>query len=95
MSVNIGEVTTFPHPKRDQEQMNKILEEVNELFVEWRKVDKCGCDVSHHCPNVDRLIEEAADTIEAICNLLAALGVDDMREAMHACEERNRERGRL
>ncbi|MBR2681254.1 MAG: hypothetical protein IKE23_10995, partial [Exiguobacterium sp.] len=93
MPVTIGEVTTFPHPRRDQEQMNKILEEVNELFVEWRKVDKCGCDASYHCDNVNRLIEEAADTIEAICNLLAALGVDDMRGARRACAERTRARG--
>lgn len=95
MSVQIGEVRTFPHPKRDEEQMRKILEEVEELRVEWENVDKCGCSEGYGCPNVDRLKEEAADVFTAICNLLAAIGVDDMRGAMAECEARNRERGRL
>lgn len=31
--------------------------------------------------------------IQAVCNLLSAFGVDDMTDAMAACEQRNLERG--
>lgn len=35
------------------------------------------------------------DVIQAVCNLLVAVGVDDMTEVMERCEQRNRERGRM
>lgn len=37
---------------------------------------------------------EIADTIQACCNLAAALGVEDMTPYLARCEERNRKRGR-
>lgn len=40
------------------------------------------------------IVDECCDVIMATCNLLAALGVTDLTEAMAACEERNKERGR-
>ena len=35
------------------------------------------------------------DVVQATCNLLALLGVDDLSPHMAACLERQRERGRL
>ena len=40
------------------------------------------------------IVDECCDVIQATCNLLAALGVTDLTEAMAACERRNEERGR-
>lgn len=106
MPVTIGTVTTFPHPKANKAQVVKIAEEEHEIFSAWEKFHKCTDDSNEcghcrfvnnfafTCPRYD-LINECADAIEAICNLLAAIGVDDMRDAMRACEARNRERGRL
>lgn len=43
----------------------------------------------------ERLLDSCADVIQATCNLVAALGVEDFRPYMKACERRNRERGRI
>ena len=43
----------------------------------------------------ERTIEECCDVVQATCNLLPLLGVDDLSPHMAACLERQRERGRL
>ena len=43
----------------------------------------------------EMLLSDCADVIQATLNLVAALGVDDFRPYMKACERRNRERGRI
>jgi len=90
MSVRIGTVITFPDVKPDKAQVMKIAEECMEVFAEWQILPR-GLEAE----NCSYLVAECADLITAICNLLAALGVDDMRGAMAECEQRNRERGRL
>ena len=109
MPVTIGEVTTFANPKASKKQAKKILEEAAEVFAAWQEFDCCRytavdnaargeCSLRDNY-NVtftrNELVDECADLITATANLLAALGVDDMREAMRACKRRNRERGRL
>ena len=90
MPVIIGKVTTFANVQPDKAQALKVIEEAAEVFSAWE-------DWSHtHDPELPPpLVDECADVIEATCNLLAALGVDDMTDAMRTCEERNRARGRL
>lgn len=90
MSVRIGDVVTFANPKADKAQVMKIAEECMEFFAEWQILPR-GLEAE----NCSYLVAECADLITAVCNLLAALGVDDMRGAMAECEQRNRERGRL
>ena len=92
MPVNIGEVTTFANPKADKAQVLKVLEESAEVFSAWEDYDRNGYLYSEEHAH---LVDECTDLITATCNLLTAIGVDDMRGAMKACEERNRERGRL
>ena len=43
----------------------------------------------------ERLLDSCADVIQATLNLVAAMGVEDFRPYMKACERRNRERGRI
>lgn len=102
MSVRIGEVITFAHPKADKAQVLKIAEEEHEVFSAWEDYDELNrfeaFDELSQSDLIEaraHLVDECADLITATCNLLAALGVDDMRDAMEACERRNRERGRL
>ena len=109
MTVKIGDVATFANPKSNKKQARKILEEAAEVFGAWQQFDDyrlIAIDAAAvgECSPVDNvrvknsklnLINECADLITATSNLLAALYVDDMREAMKACEQRNRERGRL
>lgn len=42
-----------------------------------------------------RLKEELADTIQACCNLAAAFGIFDLRDAIDECRDRNTIRGRI
>lgn len=90
MSVRIGTVITFPDVKPDKAQVVKIGEEAMEVYSAWEDWQS-----THDEELLPHLVDECADLITATCNLLAALEVDDMREAMRACEARNRERGRL
>lgn len=101
MPVKLGTVNTFPNVKADKPQAIKVLEEASEVRQAWTML--CGtqagtatcAECTYKCKSFDDLVSECADTVQAVCNLLAALGVDDMRDAMSACEERNRARGRL
>lgn len=94
MSVNLGSVATFRDVKPDKAQVVKIAEEWGEVYSAWE-------DWWHEQPGDDEaelselLVDECADVIQATCNLLAAIGVEDMTGAMKRCEERNRRRGRL
>lgn len=90
MAIKIGEVHTFPNPECSKAQVVKILEESAEVFSAFEKWQILDTGTAQR-----RIVDECADTIMAVCNLMAALGVDDMRESMRECEQRNRERGRM
>lgn len=85
--VEIGSVQTFPDVKPDKAQALKVLEEAAEVFGAWQRY---GAEDWK-----DVLLAECADVIQATLNLVAALGVEDFRPWMRACELRNRERGRI
>ena len=44
--------------------------------------------------SADLLLDECADVVQAIANLVGALGVNNFTFYVEACERRNRERGR-
>lgn len=46
------------------------------------------------CNAIPYLVNECADVIQATCNLLAALGVDDLTAVLDRCKQKNIERGR-
>ena len=97
MAVYFGEIDTFPKAKADKKQVCKILEESAEVFSAWE-------DYEFQCANPawsdeiviarDILLDECADVVQAIANLVGALGVNNFTFYVEACERRNRERGR-
>ena len=89
--VRIGDVETFPDVQPDKEQAKKVLEEAAEVFGAWQAWENEPWRIS----NTEALLDECADVIQAVANMLAAIGEEDFTEYMRACEERNRERGRL
>lgn len=108
MAVTIGDVATFPNVKPNKAQVMKIAEETLEVFSAWEdwdtwheRVKRCsyggdyGRLLAHFADSDKRLLDECADVIQAISNLIAALGVDDFTEYMQDCKERNHDRGRL
>lgn len=72
----------------DKEKMHKVLEECAEVFAAWQKL--------HHSETDDaqELVDEAADLVQALSNLLCYHGCESMVQPMIDCHERNRERGR-
>ena len=100
--VRIPPVMTFSGVVPDKVQALKVVEEAAEVFGAWQEWDRYhGAHAAFDGPKAECakamkacIVDECADVIQATCNLLAALGVTDMTEAMAACERRNRERGR-
>ena len=77
---------TFREVRDDKAQALKPLEEAAEVFGAWQ-----DCDDMHD------LIDECLDTVQAIANLLAAVGATqgEVDAAIRRMDERNCERGRL
>ena len=102
MSVKIGDVTTFAKVKPGKAQVLKILEESAEVFSAWENMLKLewreayGAVTDSEARSVrDALLDECADVIQATCNLIAALEVDDFTPYTKACDLRNKKRGRI
>lgn len=97
--IKLGGVRAFPGAVPDKAQALKVLEEAAEVVEAFKRADPGDVlPVARQFPDCNKrilpLIDEIADTIQACCNLAAALGVYDLTPYLAACEERNRERGR-
>ena len=88
-SVKIGDVATFQHVEKSKAQALKVVEEAAEVFSAWETYKTSAMLSSRGA-----LLNECADVIQATCNLIAALGVEDFVPFMQRCKQRNRERGR-
>ena len=89
LSVKVGLVETFPNVEPSKKQVLKISEEVMEVFSAWENW--------RDDPDAwaKKLCDEIADVIQASCNLIAALGLDDFTPEMERCRKRNADRGRF
>ena len=94
--VRVGSVRRFDRVAPDKAQALKPLEEAAEIFGAWQIWDGLR-ELSSPVAEWERnyMLAECADVIQAALNLVAALGVEDFRPWMKACELRNRERGRI
>ena len=88
--VRVGSVRRFDHVEADKAQAMKVAEESLEVFSAWENFRDDASDVKRSA-----VLDECADVIQATLNLVAALGVEDFRPYLKACERRNRERGRI
>lgn len=90
--IKLGNVKPFPNAKPDKAQALKVLEEAAEVVEAFKQRDPR--DETHIGYATANVLDEIADTIQACCNLAAALGVTDLTPHLARCEERNRKRGR-
>lgn len=92
-TLHIGDVRLFDEPRADKEQALKVLEEAAEAFAAWQEYDRCRPD---RFTGRVMLLMECADVVQAVANLVAAVGGAELfRQHMDACELRNRRRGRI
>ena len=101
--MKLGNVLPFPGVQPDKAQALKVLEEAAEIFGAWQEAEMSKTayaepeerEVNGYAFGYGEvLLDEIADTIQASCNLAAALGVTDLTPYLARCEERNRRRGR-
>lgn len=87
-------VRVFDDVEPSKAQVVKIAEETCEVYSAWENWwnEQPGDDGDEL---TELLVDECADLIQAACNLLAALGITDLTEAMAACRKRNADRGRI
>lgn len=90
--IKLGNVKPFPNAAPTKAQALKVLEEAAEVVEAFKQRDPR--DVMHIGYATANVLDEIADTIQASCNLAAALGVTDLTPYLARCEERNRRRGR-
>lgn len=98
--LNLGTIETFKDVKPDKAQALKVLEEAAEVVEAWKDHDRFMDTVDFafgECQPKTKvaLLDECADVIQAVSNLVAGLGVTDFTDHIRACEDRNRRRGRL
>ena len=88
-------VRPFPVVEDTKEQALKPLEEAAEAFGAWKLLQTAETVSETVADDARRrVVEECADVIQAAVNLAAAMGVEDMTEAILYCYRRNHERGR-
>ena len=90
-------VVTFKDVRIDKAQAMKIVEEaceVHSAFERYRLADSSFNYLLMEEAKMD-MIEEISDVMQACSNMLAALGVSDMRDEMRKCADRNKARGRM
>ena len=90
--MKLGNVKPFPNAAPTKAQALKVLEEAAEVVEAFKQRDPR--DVTHIGYATANVLDEIADTIQASCNLAAAMGVTDLTPYLARCEERNRRRGR-
>lgn len=87
----------FNEVKDSKGQALKPLEEAAEVFGAWQKRNVQYTSEKMYKVFSDELIDECMDTVQAIANLLAAVGATQGKvdAAIKRMDERNWARGRL
>lgn len=89
--ITIGDVSTFEEVRADKAQALKVIEEAAEVFGAWQLYNDSEFLRGEMAYAIKK---ECADVIQATCNLLAAIGVEDFRGFMEDCKLDNEHRGR-
>lgn len=101
--VTLPSVRVFDEVNADKAQALKVVEGACEVFGAWQEWDEIhrtraafdGPSAQIAAAMKGKVVDECCDTISAVCNLLAAMGVYDLAEDMRACRRRNQARGRI
>lgn len=101
-TMNVGSVRLFDTLCRDKSQAMQVLEGAAEVFGAWRELEGINFETrpSDYYDAYARMVDECADVVQEICNLVAAYDEkgfvgSDFAYSMELCEQRNRDRGRI
>lgn len=91
----VGDVKPFKYVYADdRQQFTRPLEEAAEFFTAWHFWIQRRDNQRYSTKARDKMLDKAADVIQAVVNCVASVGIDDMSELMRRCEKRNTKRGR-
>lgn len=91
----VGDVKPFRYVYADdRQQFSRPLEEAAEFFAAWRFWIQRRDNQRYSAKAREKMLDKAADVIQAVVNCVASVGIDDMSELMRRCEKRNTKRGR-
>ena len=102
--VRVGSVRRFDHVEPSRAQALKVCDEASDVFGAWQRLNEELVfyknpmeEIGNPCVRYasEDLLDECADVIQATCNLIAAMRVEDFAPYMEACRKRNEERGRM
>lgn len=92
--MRIGDVKPFKYVYADdRQQFARPLEEAAEFFVAWRFWIQRRDNQRYSAKARDKMLDKAADVIQAVVNCVASIGIDDMSELMGALRETKHEEG--
>lgn len=93
--MQIGDVKPFKYVYADdRQQFTRPLEEAAEFFTSWHFWIQRRDNQRYSVKAREKMLDKAADVIQAVVNCVASVGIDDMSELMRRCEKRNTKRGR-
>lgn len=93
--MHIGDVKPYKYVYADdRQQFTRPLEEAAEFFTSWHFWIQRRDNQRYSVKAREKMLDKAADVIQAVVNCVASVGVDDMSELMRRCEKRNTRRGR-
>lgn len=93
--MRIGDVKPFKYVYADdRQQFTRPLEEAAEFFTAWHFWIQRRDNQRYSVKAREKMLDKAADVIQAVVNCIASVGIDDMSELMRRCEKRNTKRGR-
>ena len=91
----IGDVKPYRYVYADdRQQFTRPLEEAAEFFVAWHFWIQRRDNQRYSAKAREKMLDKAADVIQAVVNCVASVGIDDMSELMRRCEKRGTRRGR-
>lgn len=91
----VGDVKPFKYVYADdRRQFSRPLEEAAEFFAAWRFWIQRRDNQRYSAKAREKMLDKAADVVQAVVNCVASAGVDDMSGLMARCEKRNTRRGR-
>lgn len=94
--MNLLGTKTFDTEEDLAGQATKVLQEAAELYESAKKYERNKGGMFEDA-YLDAMLDEGADTIQAVLNLYHKLGMEkeEIIEAMERCLKRNEARGRL
>lgn len=91
----VGDVKPFRYVYADdRRQFSRPLEEAAEFFAAWLFWIRRRDNQRYSAKAREKMLDKAADVIQAVVNCVASVGIDDMSGLMGRCEKRNTKRGR-